>query len=517
MLSLRLRPLVLPLVRCCPTASLRTYATTQAQAQVHPHHLVPPTKPSTFGQPTSKSHTHLVKQGEVTPGIPASEYERRRRQLVDGLPDGSLVVCVAGHVKYMSAAIFYKFRQASDFWYLTGFEEPDSALILEKNSSPRGFRMILYSTGSDPSKEKWDGASTRFADVVSFFGADDARPLDNLADDLRALIARAEHVYVDLPTTPAPNSTHHNRQYRHRRRVVGAETGGSYMDVLASSVSMSKRKPLTPVVGALRSVKSECEVEVMKASAEISARAHAKTMRFAQPGLSEADLQAHFEYICARGGAQRPAYVPVVASGENALIIHYTRNDHLLRDGELVLIDAGGEYNGYASDISRTFPVNGTFTPPQRELYAALLTTQKALVKECAVSRGHSLESLHRRSVDVLRSELERIGLPCAGHHVLERILYPHYLTHPIGIDLHESGTVERSAPLKEGMVITIEPGVYVPADPQFPKHFHGLGMRIEDEVLVGAEHPVVLSASAPKEIEDVEGACQGALGFGPF
>lgn len=174
----------------------------------------------------------------------------------------------------------------------------------EKNSSPRGFRMILYSTGKDPSKEKWDGASTRFADVVSFFGADDARPLDNLADDLRALIARREHVYVDLPTTPALNSTHHNRQYRHRRRVVGAsttagtripffkylsrqynddndhhaaaETGGSYMDVLASSVSMSKRKPLTPVVGALRSVKSECEVEVMKASAEISARAHAK-------------------------------------------------------------------------------------------------------------------------------------------------------------------------------------------------------------------------------------------------
>jgi intermediate cleaving peptidase 55 len=213
---------------------------------------------------------------------------------------------------------------------------------------------------------------------------------------------------------------------------------------------------------------------------------------------------------------QRPAYVPVVASGENALVIHYTRNDHLLRDGELVLMDAGGEYNGYASDISRTFPVNGTFTPPQRELYAALLTTQKALVKECTVARGHSLDSLHRMSVDLLRVELGKIGVPCEGP-VLERVLYPHYLTHSIGIDLHESGTVERSAPLKEGMVITIEPGVYVPADPQFPKYFHGLGIRIEDEVLVGAEHPVVLSANAPKEIEDVEGACQGALGFGPF
>jgi hypothetical protein len=218
----------------------------------------------------------------------------------------------------------------------------DTCPSTEKNSLPRGFRAILYSTGKDPSKEKWDGASTRFEDVVSLFGADDARPLENFADDLRALVARAEHVYVDFPA-PAPNSTHHNRHYRHhhhRRRVFGAgtrfpffkylsrqqpsssfdddhaETGtGSYMDVLATSMSMSKRKPLAPLVGALRSVKSECEVEVMKASAEISARAHAKTMRFAQPGLSEADLQAHFEYICARGGAQRPAYVPVVASG----------------------------------------------------------------------------------------------------------------------------------------------------------------------------------------------------------
>jgi len=394
--------------------------------------------------------------------------------------------------------------------------------------------MFLYSAGRDPSKEKWDGASTRFADVVAIFGADDARPLKNLADDLRMLAARAEHVYVDSDVPPGPRQHQHHHARRHHRRRASSGTSGtgflrrylsprgqqqtsdseevSYLDAVAPP----KRRPLAPLVGALRSVKSSCELEVMKASAEISARAHAKTMRFAQPGLSEANLHAHFEYICARGGAQRPAYVPVVASGENALIIHYTRNDHLLRDGELVLMDAGGEYNGYASDISRTFPVNGTFTAPQRDLYAALLTTQKALVKECAVTRGHSLDSLHRHSVDLLRAELTRVGLPCPGP-VLERVLYPHYLTHPIGIDLHESGTVERSAPLKEGMVITIEPGVYVPADPQFPKHFHGLGMRIEDEVLVGTEHPVVLSASAPKEIEDVEGACQGALGFEPF
>ncbi|KAI9466605.1 peptidase M24 [Lactarius psammicola] len=458
--------------------------------QVHPHHLV--TKPSAFGQPTLKSHPHLVKPGELTPGIPASEYERRRRQLVEGLPHGSLVVCVAGQVKYMSAGN-YKFRQASDFWYLTGFEEPDSALILEKTGSPRGFRMFLYSTGKDPSKEKWDGAFTRFQDVLGLFGADEARPLENFADDLRAFAARADHVYVDVP---AHHHHHHGRRagsgrgllrYLSRQQPRAARSDpDAYLDAIAAS----KRRTLAPLVGALRSVKSTHEQNVMKASADISARAHAKTMRFAQPGLSEADLQAHFEYTCARSGVQRPAYVP----RRNALVIHYTRNDHLLRDGELVLIDA-----------ARTFPVNGTFTPPQRELYAALLATQKALVKECAVACGHSLDSLHRLSVNLLRAELGKIGLPCEGP-VLERVLYPHYLTHSIGI-----------GKLKEGMVITIEPGVYVPADPQFPKHFHGLGMRIEDEVLVGAEHPVVLSANAPKEIEDVEGTCQGALGFGPI
>ncbi|KAI9448434.1 peptidase M24 [Lactarius indigo] len=465
--------------------------------QVHPHHLV--TKPSAFGQPTLKSHPHLVKPGELTPGIPASEYERRRKQLVDGLPHGSLVVCVAGQVKYMSAAIFYKFRQASDFWYLTGFEEPDSALILRSTGTPRGFRMLLYSTGKDPSKEKWDGAFTRFQDVLRPLRRGlKARPLENFADDLRTFAARAEHVYC--------------------RRALRTTAVAQAQDAAYCATSPgSSLAPPGPTPTPLRSVKSTHEQEVMKASADISARAHAKTMRFAQPGLSEADLQAHFEYTCARSGVQRPAYVPVVASGENALVIHYTRNDHLLRDGELGALRRwwGIQWLCLLTSVTRTFPVNGTFTSPQRELYAALLATQKALVKECAVARGHSLDTLHRRSVDLLRAELGKIGLPCEGH-VLERVLYPHYLTHPIGIGkLARVG--DRREECTEGMVITIEPGVYVPADPQFPKHFHGLGMRIEDEVLVGAEHPVVLSANAPKEVEDVEGTCQGALGFGPF
>ncbi|KAH9037655.1 peptidase M24 [Lactarius pseudohatsudake] len=429
--------------------------------QVHPHHLV--TKPSAFGQPTLKSHPHL---GELTPGIPASEYERRRRQLVEGIPHGSLVVCVAGQVKYMSAA--------TSFARLRTFgTSPASRSQTQRSSSVSpSVRQPSFPFSFSPPNYREGRHAARLPHA----------PLQHRQRPIQGEMGRRIHA---LPGRPRPLRRGRSAPAR-RDRSVEAQAARA-------------------LVGALRSVESAHEQEVMKASADISARAHAKTMRFAQPGLSEADLQAHFEYMCARSGVQRPAYVPVVASGENALAIHYTRNDHLLRDGELVLLDAGGEYNGYASDITRTFPVNGTFTPPQRELYAALLATQKALVKD-----------LHRRSVSLLRAELGKIGLPCEGT-VLERVLYPHYLTHPIGPTsghLHESGTVERGAPLKEGMVITIEPGVYVPADPRFPKHFHGLGMRIEDEVLVGAEHPVVLSANAPKEIEDVEGTCQGALGW---
>ncbi|TFY73132.1 hypothetical protein EWM64_g10881 [Hericium alpestre] len=257
-------------------------------------------------------------------------------------------------------------------------------------------------------------------------------------------------------------------------------------------------------------------------------------MRFAQPGQSEHELAAHFEYLCARSGSQRPAYVPVVASGENALIIHYTKNDNLLFNDELVLVDAGCEYNGYASDITRTFPASGTFTAPQHELYAALLSVQKACVALCSAANGHSLNDLHYRSVELLRQELKQIGFELGWQTgVLERILYPHYLSHSIGVDLHESGSFDRGARLEEGMIITIEPGafpsfitfrislgppgIYVPKDPAFPKHFQGLGIRIEDEVLIGEKDPVVLSSAAPKEIADVEGACQGLLGFEPF
>ncbi|KAF4600522.1 hypothetical protein EYR38_005151 [Pleurotus pulmonarius] len=479
-----------------------------------------PSKPSGYGQPLYQSHPHLVKPNELTPGIPAEEYETRRRKLMDNLPDDSLVVSVAAPIKYMSANIFYKYRQASDFWYLTGFEEPESAIVLEKNSSsPKGYRMHLFCGGKDTDKEKWDGARTTFRDAAKIFNADEATSIDEFPTYLKSIIHQFSNVYVDLPASVLRKRG--GPKYASKgllRFLASPMSGRTDHEAVIDALASSRRKPLASEVGKLRSIKSPAEQQVMRAAADISGRAHAKTMRFTRPGLSESALAAHFEYLCGLSGAQRLAYVPVVASGPNALIIHYTSNNHLIRAGEILLIDAGCEYNGYASDITRSYPVSGTFSGPQRDLYSAVLSAQKALISLCTESSRMSLMDLHRKSCDLLRSELKQIGFTLSSGD-LERILYPHLLSHPIGIDLHESTHFDRNAPLQAGMVLTIEPGIYVPPLPMFPSHFHDIVSvnTQQDEVLVGTEHPVVLSVNAPKEVADVEGACQGLLGLEPY
>ncbi|KAF8211671.1 peptidase M24 [Mycena galopus ATCC 62051] len=488
----------------------RRYATEAAHAEA----IV--LKPSALGQPLSQSHPHLVQSTDLTPGFSAQEYETRRRNLMESLPDSSIVVSVAGTIKYMSGQIFYKFRQASDFWYLTGFDEPNSAVILEKTSTSRGYRMTLFCAGKDSAKEKWDGARTSFNEAATFFQADEARSIDNFSSHLRSVLSTTSNVFVDIPPASRTPKSSKFTTKSILNYLSPSVTPRTEYDSIVEAISNSRRKPLAPKIAPLRAIKSEAELHMMRQAADISGRAHAKTMRFARPGLSEGALAAHFEYLSALAGSQRPAYVPVVASGGNALIIHYTSNNHLLRDGEVLLIDAGCEYNGYASDITRAFPVSGTFTPPQRDLYAAVLSAQKALIGFCTEKSGLSMQQIHTSSCTLLREELKQIGIDVRAND-LEQVLFPHYVSHPIGLDLHESSHFDRYARLKAGMVITIEPGIYVPPSASFPKHFHNIGVRIEDEVVIGKEQPTVLSVAAPKEIADVEGACQGLLGFEAF
>ncbi|EUC56269.1 Xaa-pro aminopeptidase [Rhizoctonia solani AG-3 Rhs1AP] len=440
---------------------------------------------------------------------------------MDSLPVGSVVLCTSAELKYMSSSI-YKFRQSSNFWYLTGIEEQDAAVMLQKISDGKGYKMYLCVKEKDPYDELWHGARTGVEESASIFGADEGFSITVLHKVLDLVLKDAKHFYADIPTHITPSRTPQPSQngllsFLNLTRSSTAEV------TMTSILEKHKPRSLHKEVMKLRKIKSPAERLVMRKAADVSGTSHAKatgeqTMRFASFAETEAQLAAHFEYTCALQGAQRPAYVPVVASGKNALAIHYTNNDCRLMEGELVLLDAGCELNGYASDITRTFPVGpaGQFTSPQRELYAAILEVQKHLIALCTEESKESLNSLHNQSVDLLKKSLRRVGFDLGmGDKLIDR-LYPHYLTHPIGIDLHE-GNSERHQYLMEGQVITIEPGVYVPADPIFPKWFHNIGIRIEDQVLVEQTDPVILSVNAPKEIVDVEATCQGVLGVGPY
>lgn len=470
----------------------------------------------------------IVATEQLTPGIPKSEYEERRRKLMDRLPDNSVVVAMSGRVKSMSGNIFYKFRQETNFWYLTGFQEPDSAVILEKDaSSSRGYKMTMFVQKRDEHNETWNGPRTGLDGAVDIFGADESFELDPaiLLHHLKQILPKYTHIYVEPPNQPTTPR---------RGNTAAATKAGNILNYLSppSTTSLdlfSKKSDFDAVikllgdtrkchslareVERLRFKKSANEIRIMKRAGRMSGEAMAETMGFVRPGVSEAQLQAVFEYHCNLRGSQRPAYVPVVASGANALTIHYVNNDRLVGPDQLVCIDAGGELDGYASDITRAFPSNasGLFSDPQRDLYTAVLNVLKQCTALATESQCYTLADLHRRSVDFLRQELKQISFHLTGS-TLERILYPHYIGHWLGIDLHDCASVERTTKLEQGVVVTIEPGVYVPYDDAFPRHFQGMGIRVEDDIAVGEAGNVVLSTSAPKEVVDVEAACRRFL-----
>jgi Xaa-Pro aminopeptidase len=391
----------------------------------------------------------------------------------------------------------YRFRQDSDFYYLTGFEEPEAIAVIAP-SRPEKFTMFLRPR--DPEREIWDGRRAGIEGAKKEFGAEAAFPISEFGDKLEEILDGASQLYYRLGVHPDLDEL-----------------------VIRKIASMRavNRKPIHPpatiidpatIVHEMRVLKSADELELMQRAADIAAEAHCEAMKSVQPGMKEYEVEALIEQIFRRRGANGPAYTSIVGAGANATVLHYINNDGELRDGELLLVDAGAEYKGYASDITRTYPVNGKFTKPQREIYDLVLEAQMSCVE--MVRPGVTHEELKSHSIEVLTAGMVRVGL-LKG--VPEELIkeekfkqfYMHGLGHMLGIDVHDVGRYyydKQSRALEPGVVMTVEPGIYVaPNTKDVPEKYLGIGVRIEDDVLCTANGPRVLTNKVPKKAEEIE------------
>jgi intermediate cleaving peptidase 55 len=374
--------------------------------------------------------------------------------------------------------------------FCSTFETTKPTLFVGKVSSDEDHIFHLFVREKDPKAEIWDGARSGTQAALDVFNADETGDIRSLKRLLSPLLEDASHVYTDI-TGPSINTSTFLDFFRGPSKRPQS---------FSEMIEAKKVKSLRPIMNDLRVQKSAAEIQNMRKAGRASGRAFTEAMR--QHFTQEKHLDAFLAYHFRLNGCDRNAFEPVAAAGPNALSIHYVRNDDLLQPGQLVLADAGGQYGGYVSDITRTWPINGKFTPAQRDLYEAVLTVQRSCIRECRQDAHTSLELLHQKAEGELKEELKQIGFDMSSNAI--NTLLPHHLSHYVGLDLHDCIGYSKKATLKAGHCLTVEPGVYVPFDDRFPKHFQGMGIRIEDSVCVG-EGPLVLTAEAVKEVVDIE------------
>jgi Xaa-Pro aminopeptidase len=431
-----------------------------------------------------------------------AEFQRRRARLKEMMADGSIAVLPAGRVQYRNRDTEYLFRQSSDFYYLTGFEEPEAVLVVVPGRAHG--EVILFCRERDPVAEQWHGERLGPERAVQVLGVDDAFPIGDLGDILPGLLEGRSRVYCNLGDAPEFDQQLVAWVNTIRARGVHGLDGPGEFTVLGH------------LLHDLRLFKSPAELKLIRRAAEITAGAHVRAMKTARPGLGEADLEAELVYEFMRNGARFPAYPCIVGAGANARVLHYVRNSGALRDGDLVLIDAGCEYEYYAADLTRTFPVNGRFSPAQRDLYEVVLGAQLAAIG--AVRTGAPFDRVHETAISHMVDGLVQLGvLDGSREEILESGTYRRYCAHKsshwLGLDVHDVGDYrvgDAWRALEPGMVLTVEPGVYLPDDDTVPRALRGLGIRIEDDVLVTREGREVLTAAAPKTVADIEAVMNG-------
>ena len=434
-------------------------------------------------------------------GAPASAvYAQRRAQLAQRMGEGIAIIPTAPE-RARNRDSHYPYRFDSYFYYLTGFTEPDSVLVLIAGSEPRS---ILFCRDKDKEREIWDGFRYGPDAARTVFGFDESYRIAELDAQMPALIANQPRIWCHLGSDVAWDA-----------RVL------AWVNAVRAQVRSGVAAPgaiadVHTLIDEMRLIKDAHELAIMRRAAQISTSAHQRAMRATAPGRREYAIEAELLHEFRQGGAQSPAYTSIVAGGANACVLHYVQNDAVLKAGDLLLIDAGCELDGYASDITRTFPVDGKFSPAQRDIYELVLAAQAAALS--TIAPGVPWEAPHEAAVRVLAQGMIDFNL-CQGSvdAVIEsgayRKYYMHRTGHWLGLDVHDAGDYKRNGEwrkLEPGMVLTVEPGCYIQAGDGVPAHFANIGVRIEDDVTVTAAGYEVLTTAAPKTVVDIEALMRG-------
>jgi Xaa-Pro aminopeptidase len=429
--------------------------------------------------------------------IKASEYLKRRKQLMRSAGDGAVIILLAAPERARNNDVLYPYRQNSDFLYLTGFREPQAMLVLLPEG--QGGQAVMFCRERDAKREMWDGPMVGLEGAVEDYGMDQAFPLSEVDQRLPEMLQDRTRIFFDL-----------GQDHAFDQKLIG------WVNELRSRPRKDFHAP-DEIIGVdqmlhdMRLYKSRAEVTVMRASARVAAEAHCRAMQVCKPGMTEGQIHAELLHTFTANHCEA-SYQPIVGGGANACVLHYIANRDTLVDGDLLLIDAGAELDGYASDITRTFPVNGRYSGPQRELYELVLAAQLKAIEQ--VRPGCQWDDVHRAAVEVLTRGMLDLGILKGDYEeALEKETYKRFYVHNtghwLGLDVHDVGeyTIDgHSRELEPGMVLTVEPGLYIrPDDSRVRKQWRGIGIRIEDDVLVTRDGPDILSRYVPKSVEEIE------------
>ena len=399
-------------------------------------------------------------------------HQNRRKELLSQLDDGALVIVATNSEQIRNGDVHYPFRAHSDFWYLTGFTEPEAIAVFSSDT------YTIFLRDKDPAREIWDGKRLGVKDAPQTLKADQAYSISQLKEILPQLIADASQLYYDFKPCTLD-------------------------DEIIQLLSKSQYQSLATYVHEMRLIKSTEEIELMQKAANISVQAHESAMQQTKGGLFEFEIASVFDASFRKNNSEH-AYTPIVAGGENACVLHYIENNKVLKDGDLLLIDAGCEVEGYASDITRTFPINGKFSEAQQQIYQIVLDAQLAAIE--SIKPSEAVFKPHQIATHVIQQGLLGLGILQQGGDLSQ--FYMHGTGHWLGLDVHDVGEYKRDNQHRQftpGMVTTVEPGIYIRKDDKINPIYWNIGIRIEDDVLVTEQGNTVLTGSLVKTINEIE------------